>query len=133
MFSCSRLLDFAVLLCWNYPVEELAKGGNLMRIANYKIESQIRELKPFVNYNGTITAEIDERGIYRITHWRTTILEYDTTRDRLNWLEVGYISQTTSALVGRILRSLPRPAVEAYLPWIVRKDDFRRVKRMLRI
>lgn len=104
-----------------------------MRIPNHKIDAEIRALAPFTNYNATITAEIDARGVYRIVHWRTTILEYDTNRGRINWLEVSYISQTTSALVGRILRSLPRTAVEAYLPWIVRKSDMTRVKRMLRM
>lgn len=104
-----------------------------MRTPNYKLESLISELKPFTNYNATITAEIDADGIYRIVHWRTTILEFDTNTNRIISLQVGYISQTTSALVGRILRALPRTAVEAYLPLIVGKDDFRRVKRMLRI
>lgn len=104
-----------------------------MRIANYKIESLIRELTPFVNYNGTITAEIDPRGIYRIVHWRTTILEYDTNNNRIISLQVGYISQTTSALVGRIVRALPRQAVEDYLPFIVTKYDFKRIRSMLRM
>lgn len=104
-----------------------------MRIANYKIESMIRELKPFVNYNGTITAEIDERGWYRIVHWNTTILEYDTTTNRIIDLRVGYISQTTSALVGRIVRALPMKAVENHLPFIVTKYDFRRIRSMLRM
>ena len=104
-----------------------------MRIANYQIESMIRELKPFVNYNGTITAEIDERGWYRIVHWRTTILEYDTNTSRIISLQVGYISQTTSALVGKIIRALPMKVVEDYLPFIVTKYDFNRIRRMLRM
>lgn len=104
-----------------------------MRIANYQIESMIRELKPFVNYNASITAEIDERGWYRIVHWRTTILEYDINTSRIISLQVGYISQTTSALVGRIVRSLPMRAVEDYLPLIVTKYDFRRIRSMLRM
>ena len=104
-----------------------------MRIANHQIDSMIRELMPFTNYNATITAELDERGWYRIIHWRTTILEFDTNTNRIISLQVGYISQTTSTLVGRILRNLPKSAVEAYLPYIVHKDEMKRVRSMLRM
>lgn len=103
-----------------------------MRTPNYKLESLIRELKPFTNYNATITAEIDAKGIYRIVHWRTTILEFDTNTNQIVFLQAGYISQTTSALVGRILRALPRPAVEAILP-LLPKHDLTRVRKMLRM
>lgn len=104
-----------------------------MRVPNYKIESLVRELVPFVNYNGSITAELDERGWYRIVHWRTTILEFDTNTNRIVSLQVGYISQTTSALVGKILRALPMKVIEDYLPFIVTKYDLNRVRRMLRM
>jgi hypothetical protein len=104
-----------------------------MRTANYKIDSLVKELKPFTNYNGTITGELDYKGLYRITHWRTTILEYDTNTNRIIHLQVGYISQTTSTLVGRIVRSLPREAVESYLKFIVTKYDYNRLLRMLRV
>lgn len=104
-----------------------------MRIPNHKINPMIRGLLPFVNYNATITADIDERGIYRINHWRTTILEYDTSTNRILRLRTDYISQTTSTLVGRILRSLPAYTVENYFPQIVTKDEMKRVRRMLGI
>ncbi|NBU22524.1 MAG: hypothetical protein EBS38_01195 [Actinobacteria bacterium] len=107
-----------------------------MRIANHKIDSMIRELVPFTNYNATITARIVDRGSwqeYEIIHWRTKILSYKLDTNQILSLEVGYISQTTSSLVGRILRNLPRRAVEEYLPYIVRKDDMRRVRSMLRM
>jgi hypothetical protein len=104
-----------------------------MRIANHKIDAEIRALRPFTNYNATITAELDERGWYRIVHWRTTILEFDTNTSQIISLQVRYISQTTSTLVGRILRALPRQAVEDYLPFIVTKHDFKRVRSMLRM
>lgn len=104
-----------------------------MRIPNHKINPMIRGLLPFTNYNATITAEIDERGIYRINHWRTTILEYDTYTNRILRLRTDYISQTTSTLVGRILRSLPAYTVENYFPHIITKDEMKRVRRMLGI
>jgi hypothetical protein len=104
-----------------------------MRIANFKIDAEIRALRPFTNYNATITAEIDARGVYRIVHWRTTILEFNTNTNQIIHLQAGYISQTTSTLVGRILRALPRDAVESFLPYIVTKHDFTRVRRMLRM
>jgi N12 class adenine-specific DNA methylase len=104
-----------------------------MRIANHKIDAEIRALAPFTNYNSTITAEIDARGVYRVVHWRTTILEYDTNASKILYLRADYISQTTSTLVGRILRALPRDAVESFLPYIATKHDFTRVRRMLRM
>lgn len=104
-----------------------------MRIPNHKIDAEIRALAPFTNYNATITGEIDARGVYRIVHWRTTILEFDTNTREIVYLQAGYISQTTSTLLGRILRALPRDAVESFLPYIVTKHDFARVRRMLRM
>ena len=104
-----------------------------MRIANHKIDAEIRALKPFTNYNASIVAEYDARGFYCVTHWRTTILQFDPATNRIIDLEVRYISQTTSTLVGRILRALPRGAVESFLPYIVTKHDFTRVRRMLRM
>lgn len=103
-----------------------------MRIPNFKIDAEIRALRPFTNYNATIRAELDAKGVYTITHWSTEILKFDTNTNRIIDLRVGYISQTTSALVGRILRGLPQNAVEAFLPYIVTKYDFNRVRRMLR-
>jgi hypothetical protein len=107
-----------------------------MRIPNNKIDSMIRELMPFTNYNATITARIVDRGSwqeYEIIHWSTKILSYKLDTNQILSLEVGYISQTTSSLVGRILRNLPKRAVEEHLPYIVRKDDMKRVRSMLRM
>lgn len=108
-------------------------SGTNTRIPNFKIESKVRELTPFTNYNASIVADFDERGFYRIVHWNTTILEYDTNANRIISLQVGYISQTTSALLGRILRSLPQHAVKSHLAFVITKHDFARVRRMLRI
>jgi hypothetical protein len=109
------------------------RGTQMARIANYEINSHIQKFQPFVNYNGTITAEIDEKGVYRIVHWRTTVLEYDVYNHRIISLADGYISQTTSTLVGRILRSLPKTAVENFLGYYSPSPTKRRLVRMLNI
>lgn len=105
----------------------------MKRLPNHKIASMIGALSPFTNYNATITGEVDEKGVYKITHWATVILEYDTYTNRILKLRTDYISQTTSSLLGRILRALPSHAVEGYFPHIAAKDDLKRVRRMLGI
>ena len=105
----------------------------MTRIANYEINSQIQKFQPFTNYNATIVATMSDAGIYTITHWRTTILEYNIHTHEIVSLADGYISQTTSTLVGRILRSLPKSAVERYLGYISPSPTKRRLVRMLNI
>ncbi len=105
----------------------------MKRIPNRELDRPISDLLPFTNYNATIRGEIDPSGVYRITHWATTILEYDTNTARILKLRTDYISQTTSTLLGRILRALPSRAVEEYLPFVGSKSDLTRVRRMLGI
>lgn len=105
----------------------------MKRIPNHELNRAIGDLLPFTNYNTTIRGEIDPSGVYRITHWATTILEFDTNTGRILNLRTDYISQTTSTLVGRILRALPSRAVEEHLPFIGNKPDQVRVRRMLGI
>lgn len=105
----------------------------MTRIANYEINSLIKKFQPFVNYNGTIVATMSDEGIYTITHWRTTILEYNIHTHEIVSLATGYISQTTSTLVGRILRSLPQTAVERFLGYYSPSPEKRRLVRMLNI
>jgi len=105
----------------------------MARIANFKIDAEIRKFQPFVNYNGTITAEMSDAGVYTITHWRTTILEYNIHTHEIKFLADGYISQTTSALVGRILRSLPASSVERFLAYYSPSPTKKRLLRMLHI
>jgi hypothetical protein len=78
------------------------------RVANWRLPALLSERVPFTNYNASITAEI-VGGTYRVTHWRTTILEYDLATSTIGYFEFGYISQTTSALQGKIIRSLFTP------------------------
>ncbi len=105
----------------------------MARIANYEINSHIQKFQPFVNYNGTIVAEMSDAGIYTIVHWRTTILEYNIHTHEIVSLSDGYISQTTSTLVGRILRSLPSHAVEKFLGYYSPSPTKRRLVRMLNV
>lgn len=105
----------------------------MARIANYEINSHIKKFQPFTNYNGTIVAEMSDAGIYTIVHWRTTILEYNIHTHEIVSLATGYISQTTSTLVGRILRSLPTNAVESFLGYYSPSAEKRRLLRMLNV
>ncbi len=105
----------------------------MKRIANYEINSHIQKFQPFTNYNGTIVAEMSDAGIYTIVHWRTTILAYNIHTHEIMSLADTYISQTTSTLVGRILRSLPSSAVERYLGYFSPSPTKKRLTRMLNI
>jgi hypothetical protein len=105
----------------------------MARIANYEIDTHITKFQPFVNYNGTIVAEMSNAGIYTITHWNTVILQYNIHTHEIVSLADGYISQTTSTLVGRILRSLPTNAVAKFLAYYSPSPTKKRLTRMLHI
>jgi hypothetical protein len=105
----------------------------MARVANFKIDAEIRKFQPFVNYNGTIIAEMSDAGVYTITHWRTTILQYNIHTHEIISLADNYISQTTSTLVGRILRSLPASSVERFLGYYSPSPTKKRLLRMLHI
>lgn len=99
-------------------VQSVAKitawGMAMNKIPNHKIDKEILALSPFRNYNETIIATRED-GIYTVQHWQTQILKYDISNSEIIYLTPGVISQTTGRLVGRILRSLPRQAIENYL------------------
>lgn len=111
------------------------------RIANHKIDERVRNLDSFINYNTTIVGHTTLGGTdgntYKIRHWRTDILVLDLDtmeiRDFAHW----QISQTTSTLVGRILRNLPRKTVENYIARLAtdlnRPADAKRLARMARL
>lgn len=75
------------------------------RVANFKLEGLLSSKTPFTNYNGSIFAEIDSEGVYRVTHWRTVIWEYSLNEGRTLTFNFDYYSQTTSALQGKIARA----------------------------
>ena len=87
----------------------------LKRLPNYKLQSAISELADFSNYNNSIVGENVPDNLYTIFHWGTLVLTYNTASAKIEYLHKGFFSQTTSTLVGRIVRSLPRSAVVAYL------------------
>jgi hypothetical protein len=84
------------------------------KIANHQIEAHISTLTPFTNYNSTILAT-RESGVYAISHWETEVLRYDINTGEITFLFHKSFSQTTSTLVGRIVRSLPRQAVVKFI------------------
>lgn len=97
----------------------------MAKIANHKIDDHISTLTPFINYNGTITAT-RESGIYEITHWATKILTYNINTGEIVWLLPNSISQTTSTLVGRIVRNLPR---QSLVKWLMECPDLSNYNR----
>jgi hypothetical protein len=106
----------------------------MAKIPNHKIEAHISTLAPFVNYNGSIVAT-NEDSLYRVWHWDTLILTYETNTGRIDFLYSPYHSQTTSALVGRIVRNLPRQAVIRFLEEAhsLSAYDQRRIVKMARL
>jgi hypothetical protein len=104
------------------------------KIPNWKIEKEISALAPFTNYNGTIVAGRNETT-YSVYHWSTEILNYNINTGEIVYLLPNSISQTTSTLVGRIVRNLPRQAVDKWLS--TRTDvslyNLKRIARMARI
>jgi hypothetical protein len=106
----------------------------MAKIANYEIEKHISTLTPFINYNSSIVATC-ENGLYRVWHWETQILTYNINTGVIDHLYSHNRSQTTSTLVGRIVRSLPRPAVVQFLVEAksLSKYDRTRIVKMARL
>jgi len=105
----------------------------MAKIANYEIEKHISTLTPFVNYNSTIVAGRNETT-YSVYHWSTEILNYNINTGEIVYLLPSSISQTTSTLVGRIVRNLPRPAVIKFLVETeLSKYDRTRIVKMARL
>jgi hypothetical protein len=105
----------------------------MAKIANHKIEEHISTLTPFVNYNSSIVATRED-GLYRVWHWGTAILTYEINTGRIDYLYARNYSQTTSTLVGRIVRNLPRQAVVKFLVEAeLSKYDRTRIVKMARL
>jgi hypothetical protein len=102
------------------------------RVPNYKLGALLAERIPFTNYNATITATL-ENGLYEVTHWETLIWQFDTERNATGYINLNHISQTTSTLLGRILRVLPDREKSEMLERLHQTDkhNFYRVRRML--
>ena len=74
------------------------------RVPNHSLGPLISEALDFTNYNQTIVGE-RYGNTYGITHWSTRIFEIDLETKKILLFRLDRISQTTSTLVGRILRS----------------------------
>jgi hypothetical protein len=103
----------------------------MSRIPNHKIDEKLSDFSDFVNYNGTIHA-VRSGNRYSIIHWNTVIFEYDLSRREVSFLRTDYISQTTSTLVGRIVRALPNDALENLLFQMTVPSDIKRIAKMAR-
>ena len=104
----------------------------MARLPNYKINTEISSFNDFENYNRSIVG-VRSGGYYSVSHWGTKVLEYDLSRDKITFLYESHYSQTTSALVGRIVRSLPRSAVISFIEQLPSKPKQRRFARMVGI
>ncbi len=100
------------------------------RIPNWKIDAEVKALNEFVNYNGTIVA-VRSSVEYIVVHWNTTILRYNLETKTISFLLEDYRSQTTSTLVGRLVRGLPRESVMAYIMGVGDNNNRQRLRRML--
>jgi len=58
-------------------------------------------------------------------------LVYNMRANRIDGLAEDFISHTTSTLIGRLLRNLPRQAVDAYLDGAVLESNRKRLTRMV--
>ena len=64
-------------------------------------------------------------------HWGTDVLVYNMDTAAIEEMEEDYISQTTSHLVARLLRNLPRYAVDHYLTDRAHPGNMKRLTRMV--
>ena len=101
------------------------------RVPNYKLEPLMRSFSDFTNYNNTISANTNPAdNKYVVWHWSTKVLEYDLNTNKIVFLQTSFISQTTSNLIGKLLRSMPRQSVLDFLPTIESDKDRKRISRM---
>jgi len=100
------------------------------RIPNHAMDNYIAAFATFENYNGTITGR-HHGPLYIVRHWGTDILVYNMRENRIDGLAEDFISHTTSTLIGRLLRNLPRQAVDAYLDGAVLESNRKRLTRMV--
>jgi hypothetical protein len=104
----------------------------MARIANYEIDSKLEKFESFVNYNNTIVGT-RWGSRYTVVHWNTVILDYDVDKREIDTIALGYISQTTSTLLGRVIRALPQEVVEDLLKQIPHRSAQRRILSMARM
>jgi hypothetical protein len=103
----------------------------MARIANHKIDEKLANWESFENYNSSIHA-IRSGERYSVVHWNTVILDYNIETQTIDSLALGYISQTTSTLLGRIIRALPKSVVFDLMAKSSHYDK-KRIERMARL
>lgn len=75
------------------------------RVPNHKLGHYLDNKLPFSNYNATITGYY-HADTYVVKHWATEMFVVSkSAENKIHLFELPFISQTSSALVGRILRS----------------------------
>lgn len=104
----------------------------MARIPNYKIDKELEKLATFENYNGTIVANRGDSN-YVVFHWNTKILDFNFETNQIVHFTTGHISQTTSTLVGRILRSLPQEVVVEFARGFSNRKEQYRILKMARL
>jgi hypothetical protein len=105
---------------------DTARKGKL--IPNYKIDEKLKTFESFENYNRSITA-VRNGSLYSITHWDTVILNYDVDNSEILFFRSYFISNTTSKLVGRLIRAFPQETFDRLLER-QRPQDRPRLQRM---
>ena len=106
---------------------DTARKGKL--IPNYKIDEKLKNFESFENYNRSITAT-REGSLYSVVHWDTVILNYDVDKSEILFFRSYYISQTTSTLVGRLIRALPQATFDRLIERQVQQSERPRLRRM---
>ena len=104
------------------------------RVPNYKLDQLLKDRVPFTNYNQTIVAT-QRDNIFKVTHWGTTLVEYDTDVNRVRFIDLTTHSQTTSVLQGRIVRNLlTRGNVDDLFDFYRNSPDYKdQAKKLVRL
>lgn len=100
----------------------------MKRLPNHEIGTLIAKLYPFTNYNNTIEGFFDGND-YVIKHWDTEMFRLDCENKRIKHFEIDHISQTSSVLVGRILRNVRIEFVAEYIQSNWTKHELKTVKK----
>ena len=104
------------------------------RIPNYEIDRYLPDCQNFTNYNSTIVGQRVGDSLYEVWHWNTKVFTYDYARKEIKFIDLRHISQTTSTLIGRIIRSLPDEVViEQLIKKAINSKERRRLASMARM
>ena len=92
----------------NEPLEvcnEMRNKRSKSRLPNYQLGAMaLNPMLPFTNYNATIVGRFSGHD-YVITHWATEMFRLDADTKEIKFIYLPRISQTSSALIGKVVRS----------------------------